>query len=57
VFRGSDGEIGSGAYSVGWDNESSPESVEATLAAYRKDGTADLIWKDTNDQFARIEAA
>jgi hypothetical protein len=57
MFRGSDGQVGSGTYSVGWDNESSPASVEAILAAYRKDGTADLIWKDANDQFARIAAA
>ncbi|OCK85543.1 NAD(P)-binding protein [Lepidopterella palustris CBS 459.81] len=56
VFRGSDGQTGSGVYSVGWDCESSPSSVETLLATQREDGTADAIWRHTMDQFARITA-
>jgi hypothetical protein len=53
LFRGSDGKVGSGAYSVGWDGESSSEKVESLLKKYREDGTADAVWRHTLDVFAK----
>lgn len=42
--RGSDGQTGSGVYSVAQNLESAPPKVEALLAGFRKDGTAEKVW-------------
>ncbi|KAH8820229.1 fungal-specific transcription factor domain-containing protein [Xylogone sp. PMI_703] len=43
-----------GVYSVGWDCESAPPAVRKLLAKLREDGTADAVWRHTEDEFKRI---
>lgn len=54
VAKGSDGEVGSGVYSVGWDGESASPKVWKLLARYREEGIVDRIWAHVNSEFARI---
>lgn len=54
VARGTDGRIGSGVYSVNEVGESSGPKVEELLAEFRKDGVADKVWKDMEDEWKRI---
>jgi hypothetical protein len=56
TLRGSDGKLGSGAYSIGWDGESSPKKVERLLEKYRDDGTGEAVWRHTLDVFAKATA-
>jgi len=57
VARGTDGKPGSGAYSVDKDGESAPPKVEQFLERLRKDGTAEKVWADLEEQFVRITGA
>jgi hypothetical protein len=41
-------------YSIDQFNESAGPKVEELLANFRKDGTAEKVWKDTADEFKRI---
>lgn len=52
--RGSDGETGSGVYSL--DNKccSAPPKVEQLLAQFRRDGTARKVWEVIGADFTRI---
>jgi hypothetical protein len=43
VARGSNGNMGSGIYSVDHKGESAPPKVEKLLAKFRQDGTADKV--------------
>lgn len=52
--RGSDGQIGSGVYSVDQKGESAPPKVEALLAGFRKDGTAGKVWDYIMEDFKTI---
>ncbi|KAF1991741.1 hypothetical protein K402DRAFT_409831 [Aulographum hederae CBS 113979] len=54
VARGSDGRVGSGVYSVGWDGESAPASVEEGLRAQREDGTRDVVWEYVLGEWGRV---
>jgi hypothetical protein len=54
AFRGSNGLDGSGAYSINWDCESSPRSVEQSLREQREEGIDEVVWRHTLDQFTRI---
>ncbi|KAH8886055.1 hypothetical protein GQ53DRAFT_769646 [Thozetella sp. PMI_491] len=52
--RGSDGEMGSGTYTVDVKGESSPLKVERILATLRQDGTAQKVWDYIEGDFKRI---
>lgn len=54
VAKGTDGETGSGVYSIDWDGESAgPETVEL-LAKLRKQGLVEKLWEHTMGEFTRI---
>ncbi|XXH02618.1 hypothetical protein Hte_008997 [Hypoxylon texense] len=52
--RGTDGNKGSGMYSVGVKGESVSRQVEELLAQFRKDGTAEKVWDYIMGDFKRI---
>ncbi|KAL2864814.1 uncharacterized protein BJX67DRAFT_389696 [Aspergillus lucknowensis] len=55
LARGTDGVVGSGVYSVGWDGENalSPEALEF-LAGLRRHGMVERVWEHTEGEFQRI---
>lgn len=55
--RGSNGQIGSGVYTVGINGESAPHRVEELLAKFRKDGTAAKVWECVAADLKRITGA
>ncbi|MCJ1309963.1 hypothetical protein MMC25_003624 [Agyrium rufum] len=56
VARGSDGQVGSGAYAVGQDGETIPVAkMEKAYARYEKEGLARQVWEHTTKAFADIE--
>lgn len=54
VARGTDGEVGSGVYSVNFDGETVPAKVEKLLAGLRAEGVVDKLWEHTEEEFLRI---
>ncbi|KAK7743372.1 hypothetical protein SLS62_010646 [Diatrype stigma] len=52
--RGSNGQTGSGVYSVAQNLESASSRVEQLLAGFRKDGTAEKVWDFIMEDFKRI---
>ena len=54
VAQGTVGELGSGAYSVGWDGESSSPATQKLLIALRDEGTVEDVWRHTEKEFERI---
>lgn len=54
VAKGSDGQTGSGVYSVGKKGEVSPPKVEKVLADFRNNGTSDRVWEYVIADFKRI---
>lgn len=53
--NGSDGQVGSGVYTVDeWGNSAGGKAVEQLLQKMRGDGTAHKLWADTEEQFLRI---
>jgi len=54
VALGTNGEIGSGMYSVGWDCESASGAVRELLAGLREKGMVDEVWRHTEGEFKRI---
>ncbi|KAH8658220.1 putative short-chain dehydrogenases/reductase [Xylariales sp. PMI_506] len=44
IARGSDGQVGSGLYSIDHKGESASPRVEQVLARYLEDGTSDKVW-------------
>jgi hypothetical protein len=52
--KGSDGQMGSGTYTVDVKGESSPPRVERVLATLREDGTAQKVWDYVEGDFKRI---
>lgn len=54
VARGTDGEVGSGVYSVGWDGESASIKVQGLLAGLRDKGMVGEIWRHAEGEFKRI---
>lgn len=54
VANGVDGSAGGGVYSVDTFGESADAKVEELLASYRKDGTADKLWKYTESEWQRV---
>lgn len=57
VARGTDGNEGSGVYSIDQHAESAPESVERLLSQLRKDGMVEKVWTDLETEFVRITGA
>ncbi|KAL2784441.1 hypothetical protein BJX66DRAFT_316658 [Aspergillus keveii] len=54
VIVGTNGKVGSGVYTIGFEGESaSPETLEF-LAGLRKEGMVERVWKHTEDEFVRI---
>ena len=54
VARGTDGEVGSGVYSVEWDGTSASANVQKLLARYRDEGMVEKIREHTESEFNRI---
>jgi hypothetical protein len=57
--RGTNGEIGSGVYSLHWDGESSGSKVVELLGKLRSEGNVsegniEQLWKHNEDEFKRI---
>ncbi|KAG9784947.1 Oxidoreductase [Exophiala dermatitidis] len=57
VARGTDGNTGSGVYSINIDGESAPPKVEQRLAKMREDGTLQKVWAHVEEEFVRITGA
>ena len=54
VAKGTDGEPGSGVYSVDLQGESSGPKVQELLAGFRREGVVETFWKHTEEEFRRI---
>lgn len=54
VARGTDGNAGSGVYSIDEQGESAGPKVEELLANFRKEGMAERVWDHTEGEFKRI---
>jgi hypothetical protein len=54
VAVGTEGERGSGMYSVGKECESAGVEVRELLAGLREDGIVNKIWQHTQEEFKRI---
>ena len=54
VAIGSNGEVGSGVYSVGSDCESASSEVRELLAGLREKGMVEDVWRHTELEFERI---
>lgn len=54
VANGVDGNAGGGVYSVDTYGESADVKIEELLANYRKNGTADKLWKYTESEWQRV---
>ncbi|MCJ1477738.1 hypothetical protein MMC13_006411 [Lambiella insularis] len=54
VARGTDGNDGSGVYSIDQYGESAGPKVEELLAKMKKDGTEGKIWNNMEEEFKRI---
>ncbi|KAH7076236.1 hypothetical protein FB567DRAFT_535785, partial [Paraphoma chrysanthemicola] len=57
VLRGSNGEPGSGVYSVGWDGEGPADRALVALKGLRSDGVKELVWNHMKTEFDRISGA
>lgn len=54
VASGTDGEVGSGVYSIHWSGEHAGPKVVKLLAGLREQGMAQKVWKHTVGEFDRI---
>ena len=54
TVRGTNGEIGSGVYSVGQDGESASHDTVEFLKALREQGLVEKVWEHTEEEFRRI---
>lgn len=54
VARGSNGQVGSGIYSVNNKGESASPKVEELLAEFRENGTADKVWDYVAEDLKKI---
>lgn len=54
VARGTDGQEGTGAYSLNWNGESAGSKVENLIAKYKEEGIVDQVWKHVEGEFERI---
>ncbi|KAI1379201.1 hypothetical protein F4677DRAFT_410912 [Hypoxylon crocopeplum] len=51
---GADGQPGGGVYSIDYEAEGTSERVQALMKSLSEDGTAEKIWKHTEEEFVRI---
>jgi hypothetical protein len=54
VILGTDGKLGSGVYSIGFEGESASTETLEFLAGLRSEGMVETVWKHTEDEFVRI---
>ncbi|KAF5694558.1 hypothetical protein FGLOB1_14186 [Fusarium globosum] len=54
VAVGTDGNKGSGVYSVDWDGESASVEVVKLLDGFKEEGLVEKVWKDQEKEFIRI---
>ncbi|KAL8720571.1 MAG: hypothetical protein Q9225_002590 [Loekoesia sp. 1 TL-2023] len=54
VARGTNGDDGSGVYSVDWDGRSSGAKVGVLLGKLRQQNLVDRVWEHTTEEFSRI---
>ncbi|KAF5585686.1 hypothetical protein FPCIR_8261 [Fusarium pseudocircinatum] len=54
VAIGTDGNKGSGVYSVDWDGESASGEVVKLLDGFKEEGLVEKVWKDQEKEFVRI---
>lgn len=54
IATGIDGVRGSGMYCINERGESASATVEELITNYVKDGTADKVWQQTQDEWIRI---
>ncbi|KAI0145166.1 putative short-chain dehydrogenases/reductase [Xylariaceae sp. FL1272] len=52
--HGTNGQSGSGMYSIGVKNEAAPSKVVEVLTQFHQDGTADKVWEHFMSDFKRI---
>ena len=52
--QGTDGQTGSGMYSIDEKGQSASPAVEQLLAGMRKDGTSEKLWEHTENEWRRI---
>ncbi|RDL31847.1 Uncharacterized protein BP5553_09249 [Venustampulla echinocandica] len=54
VAKGTDGESGSGVYTVDKHGDSAGQQVVELLGKLRKEGVDELVWRDVESEFKRI---
>jgi len=54
VATGTNGEVGSGVYSIGQDCESAGEDVRVLLKGLREKGVVESVWRHTVGEWERI---
>lgn len=54
VAQGTNGKLASGVYSITNHAETAPAKVDQLLEKLRKDGTAQKVWAQVQDEFVRI---
>lgn len=54
VATGTDGQVGSGVYAIDDKGESAAGQIEGLFAMFRSDGTADGVWRHTQEVFSSI---
>jgi len=54
IARGTNGEVGSGVYSVDQFGENSGPKVAAILTKFREEGMLEKVWSHTEEEFKRI---
>lgn len=54
IATGTDGIVGSGVYSIGWDGEATGAKVVGMLANLRQQGMGQQVWEHTLGEFKRI---
>ncbi|KAK3297369.1 uncharacterized protein B0H64DRAFT_423549 [Chaetomium fimeti] len=54
VAQGTDGKLASGVYSITNHAETAPPKVDQLLEKMRKDGTAQKVWAQVQEEFLRI---
>ncbi|TVY20650.1 Oxidoreductase andH [Lachnellula arida] len=54
IAQGTDGEVGSGVYSVDQFGENAGPKVTAILSRFREEGMVEKVWNHTEEEFKRI---
>ncbi|KAJ8127928.1 hypothetical protein O1611_g5709 [Lasiodiplodia mahajangana] len=54
VAVGVDGKLGGGVYSIDYEAEGTAEKVQHIIRGYIEDGTAEKVWKHTEEEYVRV---